>query len=83
MFVHDLAEGLVQMWKVSWTCIYILVHDHILTKVLDQRSGDWDIQKGPHSDAHICTQLWKGGRDNMQCWVDMHTSKQGMEPDEG
>ena len=27
------------------------MHVHILTKVLDQKKGDWDMQKGPDRDT--------------------------------
>ena len=38
------------------------------------RSGYWDTHMGPHRGAHICTQLFKGGRGrvDMESWVDMH-----------
>ena len=31
---------------VRWTCRHIWVHVHILTKVWDQRMGDWNMQAG-------------------------------------
>ena len=56
------------MW-VKWTFTLILMHIHILTKVRDQKRGDWAKLMG-HTFMHKCTKgvehTW-GGR-----WTCLH-----------
>ena len=83
------CRGIGEAWVVSWTCIHILMHVHILPKVLDKMRGDWDMHTGQQRSAHVSVQLWKGGGADVAHQVDMHScsdacthSKQGLRPDE-
>ena len=42
-----------QTFKVRWTCIHVLMHVHILTKVWEQRWGHWDTTTVPHRGTHV------------------------------
>ena len=67
------AKGVQHTWGVTWTCIHIPIHVHILTKVRDPMRGGWDTQLGPYRSAHVYKQLSKGGRVGVECQMDMHT----------
>ena len=43
----QLCKGLEQTWAACWTCIHVLMLEHILTKVWDQR-----MVTGAHKRAH-------------------------------
>ena len=72
-FVHSYAKEMEKLWGVSWACTNVLMHVHILTKVWDQKTGDWDMHAGPQMGTHVCTQLckWDGADSGSQ--VDMYT----------
>ena len=48
----QLCKGVGEAWDVSWPCIHILMHVHLLTKVWDQMKGNWDMYKGLHRGTH-------------------------------
>ena len=54
------------------TCIHVLVHAHILTKVWAQKVGDWNMYTRPNMIAHFPTTMQRAEAD-MESWVDMHT----------
>ena len=64
---HNYAKDVEQMWGVRWACTHLVTNVYILTKIWDQKRGDWDMPAG-HTWEHICMQLCKGGSQ-----VDMHT----------
>ena len=35
------------------TCIHVLMHAHLLTKVWSQIKGGWNMQTGPTKGAHV------------------------------
>ena len=87
-FVHNYAKGMEYTWGVRWTCINIMMHVHILTKVWDYMRGDWNIHIGPYWGMYLHT-MCKGGGADLGSQVDMHThtnecthSYQGVRPDE-
>ena len=53
MFVHNYAKEVEQIWGVRWTCTDILMHLHILTKVWNQKRGDWDTQVGTQRGTYL------------------------------
>ena len=70
MLVHNYAKGLEQMWGVRWTCIHILMHVNILTKVWDMMTGanTWD-----HTDGDMfSTLLYQSGGAGMGGQADIH-----------
>ena len=48
MFACNYAKGVEQTWVVTWICINVLMHVHILIKVWDQQQGDWDTLSAIH-----------------------------------
>ena len=71
-FLYNYAKGVKLTWGVMWTCIHVVMHVHILTKVWDQMRGYWDVHTGPHRGTHLCTQLCKGWR-SMAFQMDKYT----------
>ena len=65
------------------------MHVDILIKVWDQLTDDWDMHKGPHRDAHVCTQLCKGveltqeARETSTCADTCTHSNQCVGPEKG
>ena len=69
------------MWGVRWTCIHVLMHAHILTKVWNpdiwvtgaHTWGQRGAHNGMHRGTHICAQPSKVDEANVESQVDMHT----------
>ena len=36
------------------------MHIHILSKVWEQKTGDWDMHTGAYRGIHVCAHLCKG-----------------------
>ena len=52
MFTHNYTKEVEQTWGVRWECIHVLIHEHILAKIWDQKRGDWNTP-GPHQGAEF------------------------------
>ena len=67
MFACNYAKGVEQTREIRWTCIHVLIHVHILTKVWEQKWGDsggtsiqsWDhhLEVGP--PFRCWTSIWR------------------------
>ena len=55
------------------TCIHVLKHKHILTKVWDCKRGNLNTYLGPYRGTHICVQLCKGVHIDVGSQVDLHS----------
>ena len=88
-FGGNFSKGVEQTWGMRRTCLHVLMHVDILTKVWVQKWADWDMHKRSHRSTHICVQVCERME---QVWghMDMHTctdtcshSNQSVGPDEG